>query len=1072
MERNNIARLCAALAIGEEFSDGIGEALHELHFETPPSAWKNLGTLHGQANFETLYPAFFPDFLWILSLSFDPDKGLNNFERFSKEIYDKNYLYHLLTSQEKLLSNLISLFSGSQYLTDLLLKEPETFNWLQLPSALSQSKLKDQLYRESWELISKCKTEEAMYRAVRKFKKKEYLRIGLRDLTRLAPLQIILGEISDLADVLLQQCYEFSLADLLERHGQPYYTDAAGEERPCEFTIIGMGKLGGRELNYSSDIDILYVYTSEKGSTKPEKAPQRSISNHEFFTKLGRKITSAMNKLTADGSVFRVDLGLRPEGSSGDIVSSLRSYEIYYESWGRTWERMALLKARPCAGSMALGNEFTRIIKPFVYRKYLDFRALGEVKDMKEKINKEAVHSRAVGSKNVKLGAGGIREIEFTAQVFNLIYGGKDQRIRVNNLLDSLDRLSSHNYITEEERGILRNAYIFLRELEHRIQISFGLQTQEFSQDRKELEKLALKMGIEGRNRDELCEMLEKNFSFHTGEVRKIYNRLFYEGEMEEGQKQRPPAVPYLEKTAAWDLDEKILEPFPFREKKKILKNLLFLRDGPPFFHPSEKSVSNFNYMVPAILEKAARQADPDQAIHNLEKFVSRCNVRESLYEMLAISGEALSLLLTVFGSSDLLANTLINQPYLLDSIFDPEWLHRFKPREALAQEMSDSIAGISGPGAVSDKLRIFKRGEEFRIGLRYLLKELSYEDMMGDLSNLAELYLERVLKISLDIISPGASDPKDCGFVIIGMGKLGGREIDYGSDLDIIFIYDETKSPPGGAAGRLAGNEYFSSIGEHIYKLTSHPTKAGLAYTIDTGLRPEGKKGTLTTSLQGFGEYLKKRAAIWERQSLIKARRIAGDEGVSKKFFKTAHGFVYGDPVSLSSIAEIRRLRKRVEEEVPRKGKSGVNIKLGPGGLMDIEFIAQLFQLQYGHSSEKLRLASTLEALSQVRRMGLMDPADCDFLSGSYLFLRKTLNSMRMSLEGAADSLPDQPDQIRKLEHCLGYGKGPEDKDGPQGAGAQSPKLFIDECRGKMERIREIYNRVFTVKTGEAGER
>ncbi len=983
---------------------------------------------------------------------------MNNFERFAEKIFDKNYLYNLLSTQERLLPNLISLFSGSQYLTDLLLKEPETFNWLQLPDTLKRSKLMDQLYRESWELISKCTSDVERYSAIRKFRKKEYLRIGLRDLTRMASLKEVLEEISNLADVLLQQCYEFSLADLIEKHGRPYFQDDEGKELPCEFSIIGMGKLGGEELNYFSDIDILYVYSSNKGGTKPERTTQRSMSNHEFFAKLSRKITSAMSKLTADGNVFRVDLGLRPEGSSGDIASSLRSYEVYYESWGRTWERMALLKSRPCAGSKALGNEFVSMCKPFVYRKYLDLRAIDEVKEMKEKINKENLSQKGNGKKNVKLGTGGIREIEFVAQTFRLIFGGKDKRIRTRNLLKSLDKLAKFHYLDKNDQKDLSNAYIFLRNLEHRIQISFGLQTQEFPKDPKELAALAVKMGFNAENSNNLCGEVEKAYAYHTGKVQGIYNKLFYEDLLKGSVEHKTTDEKYVKH----EINEQIIHPFPFKNKKTILKNLSLMRDGTLFSHPSGKSVIQFSMMLPKLLRIAAQQPDPDQTINNFEKFIQRCDGRESLYEILGKTGKALKLLLTLFGSSKLLSNTLIGQPYLLDSIFDSEWLHQFKPKETVTAEIEEALSGISAPKSVVKKLTTFKKEEEFRIGLRYLLKEISYEDMVGDLSILAELYLRQVLKISLDSLLSTPTDQSNCGFTIIGMGKLGGSEIDYGSDLDVIFIYGESKTAWEQSLKSSSQDEHFVAVAESIHRLTSQSTQAGSAYVLDTGLRPEGKMGPLAISIRSFSDYLKNRAVTWERQSLIKARFVAGDEEVGEEFLQVARDFVYGNSISSSNIKEIHRLRKRVEDEDSEKNKLRENVKVGSGGIMDIEFITQLLQLKYGYTAGKLRSPSTLGALTQIRLSGCINPDDCDFLIESYIFLRRVMTTMRINREGPSDILPKDPFQRHKLALCLGYGKKIKDS-GKEGAGMEKPAgLLLKEYRKRIKRVRNIYNHVF----------
>ncbi len=374
---------------GEPWNPALSEFLKGKGFREPETAWKNLLALAGHANFKKLYPDFFRVLLEMISSSHNADMALHNFERFSEKFFDKDHLYTQLTESPSLFIALVYLFSGSQVLTDTLLKEPSYVDWLSRPETLTTSKSKDMLMRDFYDLVDM--DDKNIYSALRKFKKREYIRIGLRDLLGKVDLKETVEDISNLADVCLQAAYEDADRQLRKKYGSPVYQDTNGDWVESEFSILGMGKLGGRELNYSSDIDLIYIYTSSQGETRPSSDGDPTfscISNHEYYTRLALEITKSINDITSDGNVFRVDLELRPEGKSGEIVNSLASCEIYYQSWGRTWERQALIKARVSAGSERLGNDFFQMIEPFIYRRSLDFEAIEEIKSMKSQITR------------------------------------------------------------------------------------------------------------------------------------------------------------------------------------------------------------------------------------------------------------------------------------------------------------------------------------------------------------------------------------------------------------------------------------------------------------------------------------------------------------------------------------------------------------------------------------------------------------------------------------------------------------------------------------------------------------
>lgn len=1000
-------------------SDGIAE-LKNFGFEDVEKAWKTLGVLSAQANFSRLLPGFFPALMELVSQSYNADLALTNFERFADKIHDKNYLYTFLTESPDLLHALITLFSGSQILTDTLLKEPSHFDWLKHPDILNKRRSKDALMRDFHEM-SEGHSEDVP-RLLRRFKKREYIRIGLRDLLGKAEMQETVGDISNLADVCLQIAYDYADKECEKKYGIPYYQDADGNWKVSEFTILGMGKLGGSELNFSSDIDLIYIYTSSKGETQPEEESGHStvrLSNHEYFTKLAQLVTKTIHEITSEGNVFRVDLDLRPEGPSGEIANSLASCEIYYQSWGRTWERQALLKARVCAGSIPLGQEFFSLLSPFIYRRSLDFSAIEEIKAMKNKINAH-LKGKKIGKGDIKLGFGGIREVEFTVQAYQLLFGGRDETLRVIPTLKLMERLRECQYLTAEDYENLRQAYIFLRNLENRVQISFGLQTHVLPKDDVQLAVLARKMRLTGDRPQVLVERLLGEFDRHTRFVGNMFANLFVEEARQEAtQIASKESERKLLKEEWLAVDQ--LEERGFADPERIARFLESLRDGPQFSHPTEKSIQSFYSVLPRILALSVGVPKPDSAVENLVKFVDASGARETYLNLFNSTGKFLELLIILFGSSDLLSQTLIKQPDLVDIFMDQESIYRYKPPEQVDEDWTRVLKSCKNFDAKKIALRRLKQGEELRIGIRYLIKEADLMGTLADLSSLADSYLQIVADLAYQELNGKSSDALPNDFAIFGLGKLGGGELNFGSDLDIIFVYDEPQfsESPLTPAELIA---HYVSYSQLIYQLTSEMTSAGYAYKVDTDLRPDGSRGDLALSVKGYEEYFKTRARIWEQQAMTRARFVAGNATLGEKFLKVAHEFAYRKKFEYGSLIEISRLRERMEKELAKESTKGKNIKLGFGGLVDIEFSLQILQLMHGYQNPKLRCTNMLDVLKVVAAYGILDQKAVDQMSEYYVFLRNLECALRIVGISSSNHLPKDKFSLAALSRLLGY--------------------------------------------------
>ena len=1023
--------------------------LQAFGFREPETAWKNLVALAGHAQFEKLYPDFFRILLELIASSHNADMALHNFERFSEKFLDKDHLYTQLTESPSLFVALIFLFSGSQVLTDALLKEPSYVDWLSRPETLANSKSKDMLMRDFYEMAEF--QSKNIFSVLRKFKKREYIRIGLRDLLGKVGFKETVEDISNLADVCLQAAYEHADRELQKKFGRPVYQDANGNWIESEFAILGMGKLGGRELNYSSDIDLIYIYTSSQGETRStSESSITSISNHEYFTKLALDITKSLHEITSDGNVFRVDLELRPEGNSGEIVNSLTSCEIYYQSWGRTWERQALIKARVSAGSENLGKEFYEMIEPFIYRRSLDFEAIEEIKSMKYQINKSLKGKHSKG--NIKLGFGGIREVEFTIQAYQLLLGGRDKSLRVRDSLGAMKTLYEKNILTEADHNHLREAYIFLRNLENRVQITFGLQTYLLPDNEIDLAVLARKMRIAGDSQKNLADNLMKEYETHTRFVGTLFAEQFVEKEKRE-------AAETL--SSEWDrsrigeeqFTESMLAEIPFLpDPKRTYRFLKSFRDGTQFSHPSVQSIQEFYSIIPKIFQQCRRVPKPDSAIENLCRFVEATGARESFLSLFQRNEKFLELLVILFGSSGMLSQILIKRPDLVDVLTDMEAIYRFKLAEKIQEDLNSALKTSPDFESKSLVLRRTKQAEELRIGVRYLIKEADLAGTLKDLSNLADVFLQTVYRIACEEQKSGNHND----FCIIGMGKLGGHELNFGSDLDVLLVYDEGESdpPPEGFSG------YYSALSQMIYKLTSEMTSAGYAYKIDTELRPEGDAGALVLSVQGYEKYFKSRARIWEQQALVRARFVAGNAEVGKKFIEAVHQFVYQDKFEYGSLIEISRLRERMEQELAKESTKGKNVKLGFGGLADIEFAVQIIQLMHGKKFPRLRQTNTLSALKSFVALGLIDQDMAEELQDSYLFLRNLECALRIIRQTPTNTLPKDNKELAPLARLLGY----------EDAEIQAGSLLIDYDR-HTQRVRKHYRKTIgnLLRAGQA---
>ena len=937
---------------------------------------------------------------------------------------------------------LAALFSGSQALSEWLIARPEWLKTLLVPEHLQYPRQEQGVRREvkSWlTRLLEAQDFAAAFGRLRVFKKREMLRIAARDLARLANATESTLDISNVADVCLDAVYRLCARQLEARYGQPYCQDAQGRWQPAELTVLGLGKLGGRELNYSSDVDVLFVYSDEgfvfRQPPRKGEPGGKGMSNHQFFTRLAEAFIAEVGRLAPEGTLFRIDLRLRPEGDQGPLTRSLSSYETYYAQWGQTWERMMLIKARHVAGDAALAAEFLDLVQPFRYPRSLNERIFREVVAMKERIENEVLKAGEI-DRNVKLGRGGIREVEFVAQTLQLLHAGRTPFLQDAQTLPTLEKLVRYRFLDEADALALTEAYCFLRDLEHRLQMENNLQTHTIPTERKARERLAALMGF-----DTLAEF-EKARKRHTDRVRAVYDKLL---KSDEPTPRAHLPRDFMDGEAEW---KRMLAGHACRDPEQCFRLLQTFVHGPGYGHVSPRTVELAMELVPRFFglcpgnHAAARSpsgatptprnvlSDPDRVLARLDSFVAVYGARATLYELWSRNPSLFELLLLLFDRSEFLAEVAIRTPDLVD---DLELSGRLRRRKTPEETLNDLRHGLPD----EDQhlwIRRYHQAELLRIGLRDILGLADFEHNLGELGALADACLQYALEATLR-----KHKLKTAPFAILGLGKFGGAELNYGSDLDVIFVADvRTRN--------LAG---IQRLAVEVMDLLSARTEMGLVFPTDARLRPDGEKGLLVNTLPAYEDYYRHRAQLWEIQSLTRSRAIAGQAQVGLAFQQLAARLTNFREPSLPLAAftpdwkkQIAQMRLRIEKERTPVGKRELAFKTGAGGIMDAEFIAQALCLAQGWQEP-----NTLRALERAQANSIFPPGDAEMLLENYRRLRRLEGVLRRwSFEGES-VLPDDPAPLYRVAVRCGFPNADE---------------FMRAVGGWRAKIREVYLRVF----------
>ena len=960
---------------------------------------------------------------------------------------------------------LIALFDGSRALSDWLISHPQLVEAFE-PEALRFPRRKQGLRQELDQtyipLLSRQDFGSALS-SVRQFKEREMLRIAMRDLARLGTLPEIIQEISDVADVCLESMWRVSYAQLAQRYGEPYHQDSQGFWRLTPGCVLGLGKLGGQELNYSSDVDVMFLYEEEgqvhrappaqipsrgkrKGGTESEP-PRALLTNHQFFNRLAEAFIAEITRVTPEGTLYRIDLRLRPEGEIGPLSRSLASFENYYAQWGQTWERMMLIKARGVAGDATLVSEFLEMIQPFRYPRSINESALREIGGMKDRIETEVLKAGEL-ERNVKLGRGGIREIEFVVQARQLLHAGRQPFLQGPQTLLTLRKLVQYDLLPPSASRSLSDAYVFLRDVEHRLQMEDNRQTHSIPLDPGARQRLARSMGCSDWKAFEI--VLRTN----TSKVRQIFESVLKK------------EIPVVHTSTAFPAEfsraepqwKRILADYSFRDAEAAFRVLREFVEGPGYGHVSPRTRELAYQLLPRLFKlcpirvqspkpngrvakggdrrglKGPEQvsnpplSDPDRVVTRLDNFISAYGARATLFELWHSNPAIFDLLVLLFDRSEFLAELAIRTPDLVDELVGSG---RLRARKTAEETLEDLRHGI-GDADQHLWLRRYHQAELMRIGLRDILGLADFEQYLTELSALADA----CLRYSLEVVMR-KNRVKTPPFVLLGLGKLGGQEIDYGSDLDIIFV----------ANSNARDLTRLSRMALEVMELVATRTEQGVVFHTDARLRPDGEKGLLVNTLEPYEHYYRHRAQLWEIQTLTRSRLVAGDMALGGKFQKLAATLTdFKSPhLPLAAYApdwkrRIHEMRLRIEKGRTPAGKDDLAIKTGVGGLMDAEFIAQALAMESAWQEP-----NTLRVLERGRDTGCLSAAVT--LIDNYRRLRRVEGVLRRwSYEGET-VLPDDPAPYYRVSVRCGF---------------SSPDDFRKAVASWRRAIREVYLQFF----------
>jgi len=856
-----------------------------------------------------------------------------------------------------------------------------------------------------------------LQRLLRNFRQRELVRIAWRDLSGRASLEETMADLSAFADA----CIDCSLSVLYNLHccvdGIPRTKNGSRQN----LVVFGLGKLGGRELNFSSDIDLIFAYP-EAGETDHPEQPR---SNDTFFIRLGRNLIKTLSEITPDGQVFRVDMRLRPDGENGPLVMSFENTEEYYQLHGREWERYAWIKARAIAGDTTAAGSLLQRLKPFIYRRYLDYGAFDSLRGMKQKISIEV--KRKGLENNIKLGSGGIREIEFFGQVFQLIRGGFIPMLQDQRILTILDTLVNENYIEANTRDELRASYHFLRNTEHRLQEFSDQQTHELPKEPKTRLRLALSMGFDD------WRSFSSRLKHHTDISHHHFSSLLASKHPQ--TEANCSSENNQELACLWtnsSRDEQARDDLfaaGFRNPETAITLLDQFKNSPGTRSLSRGGRTKIDRLIPIILKAISRSPQPDLILKRIIGLIETIQQRTNYVSLLLENPSALEHLIHLANASPWIITFLSRHPVLLDELIDPRTLYAPPEKDELRENLSRRLKKIESDDLEYqiEALCIFRQVNELRVAAADITDVLPLMRVSDYLSGIAETIIEKVVSLSWQHLitkhgRPSASlnnNPCEKGFAVIAYGKLGGLELGYGSDLDMVFIHAGDKGQTSGDYP-IENAQFYTRLGQRVVHLLTTHTAAGRIYEIDMRLRPSGSSGLLVSHFTSFQAYQSEDAWTWEHQALLRTRAIFGDKHLTDWFSAVRKEILTRKRPKLDLQEEVITMRNKMRSTLSQKDSDSFDLKQDRGGIVDIEFIVQyLILLNAWKFNELVTYPDNVRQIQALSETGILDERVAHLLRRIYLVYRATVHRLNLAekhhsvLAGTFQDLRQHVDKI-----------------------------------------------------------
>ncbi len=846
-------------------------------------------------------------------------------------------------------------------------------------------------------LLQDAKEEADLMRALRLYRRREMVRIAWRDLAGWASLEESLQALSDLSDAMVEGALTWLYQPLTRQLGTPVNAEGV----PQQLVVLALGKLGGQELNFSSDIDLIFAYP-ESGETTGVK---RSRSHQEFFQRLGQKLIHVLNHITSDGFVFRVDMRLRPFGESGPLVASFAAMEGYYESHARDWERYALVKVRAIAGDKPAGESLLKTLRPFVYRRYFDFNAFEALRNMKGMIDQET--SRKGLNNNIKLGPGGIREIEFTCQVFQLIRGGRQPVLQQRHLLTTLEQLENYQILTTDVVTCLREAYHFLRLTENHLQAIEDRQTQTLPDDELNQTRLAYSMGFSDWNHF-VAVLLHHQQQVHTE-----FEQVFAPEPVESSQ-------PSNRWQTLWmgglhdDEQAELLLKTDFQNASEVLAHLRQLLESRPVNKLSQRGRERLDTLIPLIITAAIKQQHRDDAIHRTLKFIESVAQRGVYLALLIERPQVLEQLVRLCAESAWIAEQITRYPLLLDELLDPRRLYDpLKPHELEnALQAQQAHLPTDDLDMQMDSLRQFKRAYFLQVASAEISGNLTSPIASDYLAAIADTLVRQALTMARHYLIEKHGEARyyhegenrRAQLCVVAYGKAGGIELSYGSDLDIVFLHDSRGSQQVTNGDKPLDNQvFFARLAQRIIHILTANTPAGVLYEVDSRLRPGGASGMLVSSFEAFTSYQAQNAWTWEHQALVRARAIAGNPDSIARFEQIRRDILSRHRDLDKLKQDVCEMRDKMRDNLDKSARGIFDLKQGRGGIADIEFIIQYGVLRWAADyPHLLNTTGMLPLLALFAKEGLLEETACTQLSDAFRVYRAETHRLTLQNQPA----------------------------------------------------------------------